>query len=166
VADVLEPATTTETVAARTLITTLLQEQYPNLSVRVGPLADLVCGPSAGVLAAVDARAAADVASLNPETALAAGGYDETVLAAALAGRGVTRRAASSAAGSATLVFSDATTRYVPTGFRLATADGVYYAASAQTRLLPPTGTVVMAGTDVLMVAVPGGGGYAGVVPV
>lgn len=67
-ADVLEPATTTETVAARTLITTLLQEQYPNLSVRVGPLADLVCGPSAGVLAAVDARAAADVASLNPET--------------------------------------------------------------------------------------------------
>lgn len=164
-ADALEPATTTETVAARTLITTLLQEQYPRLSMRVGPLADLVCGPAAGILAAVDARAEADVASLNPETALADGGYDETVLAAALAGRGVTRRAATSASGSATLVFSDSTTRAVPSGFRLATADGVYYVVSSPTRLLAPTATVVVSG-DVLMAAVPGDGGYAGVVPV
>lgn len=165
-ADELEPASATEVAAARILVTTLLQEKYPRLSMRVGPLADLAVGPSVEALAAVDARAAADVASLDPETALAEGGYDETVLASALAGRGVTRRAASSASGSAAFVFSSDVDVIVPAGFRMATADGVYYSVAAQTRLLRTGSTVTIEGMDVVMTAVPGGGGYAGIVPI
>lgn len=165
-ADALDPAAATEVAAARTLITTLLQEQYPLLSLRVGPLADLVAGPSAAVLAAVDARAVADVASLDPETALAEGGYDEDVLASALAGRGVSRGAAAPATGTAAIVFSTSTQRYVPTGFRLRTSDGVYYAVSSAIRLLAPGSTAEVDGTDVVMTAVPNSGGYAGTVPI
>lgn len=164
-ADELTPASSEEIAAARILATTFLQERYPRLSVRVGPLADLVVGPSTELLAAVDARAEADVASLDPETALAEGGYDETVLAAALAGRGVTRRAATYATGSAAFVFSDDVDQFVPVGFRMATSDGVYFVVSTQVRLLK-TGSTAQFDTDVVMTAVPGSGGYAGAVPI
>ncbi len=157
-------ATDDEIAAARDALVTYVQALWPRLSVRAGELADLVLGPAADALAAVDHRAEAAAASLDPETALAAGGYDEDVLAAALAGRGVTRLAATVASGDAALTFSDDVERTVPVGYRLATADGVYYATSGSTRLLPTTGTAVLA-TDVVLVA-DGAGGYAAVVAV
>lgn len=150
--------------AARTAFAAFLQERFPTLSLRAGPLADLVLGPAADALAAVDARAAAAVAALDPEAALAAGGYDAAVLDAALAGRGVTRLAAATAAGSAAFRFSAATTRTVPAGFVVRTVDGVEYAVSAATRFLAPGGTAVL-DTDVVLTADPAGG-YTAAAPV
>lgn len=150
--------------AARAALVAYLQDLFPTLSVRSGPLADLALGIAGAALAAVEDRAAAVTASVDPETALAEGGYDPDLLTAILAGRGVTRRAAATATGSAGIKFSDDTRRTVQAGFRLKTADGVYYVASAATRLLPTTETATATG-DVVLVAYPGGG-YVGVVPV
>lgn len=157
-------ASSADVAAARAVLSSYLQSLYPNLSLRVGPLADLVLGPSADALAAIEYRAEAEASSLDPEAALASGVYDADVLASALAGRGVTRREATTASGVAALHFSDATTRTVPAGFQFETADGVLFKTSDAVRLLAPTATTVLSG-DALLVADPAGG-YTGVVPI
>lgn len=150
--------------AARAALVAYLQDLFPTLSVRSGPLADLALGVAGAALAAVEDRAATVTASVDPETALAEGGYDPDLLAAILAGRGVARRPSAAAAGAAGIKFSDDARRTVQAGFRLKTADGTYYAVSAATRLLSTTETATATG-DVVLVAYPGGG-YVGVVPV
>lgn len=151
-----------DVASARELVVAFLEERYPDLSVRAGPLADLAVGPATDALAAVDVRAAADAAALDPETALAGGSYDEDVLTAALAGRGVTRGAAEYATGSIAIHLSSVTGVTVPGGYRAYTADGVYYAVDSARRVLAP-GSTAVSDSDVVAVTVPSGG-YAVVV--
>lgn len=157
-------ATTDEIAEARTAMSAHLDAAYPSLSVSAGDLADLLLGPSADALAAVEHRASAAEASLDPETALAVGGYDEEILAAALAGRGVTRGAAAAATGTVALKFSTSTTRNVGAGYRLHTADGVYVRTTESVRMLAPGSTAITT-KDRVMVADPAGG-YVGTVAV
>lgn len=157
-------ASSEELAEARAALVDYLIELHPTLSLRAGPLADAVLGPAADALAAVEHVSAAAAASLDPETALAEGGYDEEVLAAALAGRGIERLAAAEAAGDVALVFSDDAERVVPPGYRLRAADGTAYTTDAQTRLLT-SGSTPLSDDELALVSVPGGG-YAGVVAV
>jgi len=157
-------ATTAEITAARTALSAHLVAAFPSLSGTAGPLADLVLGPAADCLAAVEHRAAAAEASLDPATALSQGGYDEDILAAALAGRGVTRRPATSAAGTAAFKFSTDAGRLVPSGYRLTTADGLAYATTEAARVLA-TGSTALTASDRVLVADPAGG-YVAVVAV
>lgn len=150
--------------AARTALVAYLQPFFPTLAIRAGQLADLALGVAGAAAAAVETRAEAVAASVNPEEALAAGGYDAELLDAVLAGRGVTRRPAAAAAGVAALKFSDDALRTVPAGYRLRTADGVGYATASAYRVLPTTGSVAVTG-DVVLVADPAGG-YAAPVAV
>lgn len=158
----LEGADAAAVATARAQVLTYLSDRFPALRLRAGQFTDLVVGPATDALAAVRALGAAQAASLNPETALASGGYDETVLAAALAGRGVTRGAAAFATGTIGLELTNYGVT-VPSGFRVYTADGVYYATTGAARVQAP-GTAVT-GADVAAVALPGGG-YGAVVPV
>lgn len=157
-------ATADEVAASRAALVGYLQALFPSLALRAGPLADLALGPAADALAAAAHWADEARASLDPEAALAAGGYDEEVLAAALAGRGVTRLAAATASGSVAMTFSTAVARTVGAGARFAAADGTAYKTTAGVRFLPPGSTAVTAG-DVVLVEDPAGG-YAGVTAV
>lgn len=153
-----------DVVAARELVVTYLADRYPTLSVRVGELSTLVVGAATDALAAVDVRAAAQIASLDPETALATGGYDEDVLAAALAGRGVTRGAAAYATGSIAVHLSAVTGVTIPNNYRVYTSDGVYYGSISLSRVLAP-GATATSPSDLVAVTVPEGG-FAVLVPV
>lgn len=157
-------ATSTDVAAARAVLATFIQERWPDLSISAGKLSDLVLGPGADALAASDVRATAVEASVDPETALATGGYDEDVLAAVLAGRGVTRRVATTATGTAALKFSTDTTRSIGVGVRLQAADGTYFKVAAAVRLRATTETVGPTGESAL-VADPAGG-YVGTVSI
>lgn len=161
----LAEATSDDITAARLALVAYLQERHPTLTLRGGPLADLVLSPASDALAAVDVRAAASRASLNPETALADGGYDEELLASVLAGRGVTRGAATKASGTVVLQLSQSTTRAVPSGFRLRSADGTIFVTSSGVRLLSPGQTALLP-NDTVLVEVPGGLSWIGTVPV
>ena len=144
-------ATDEDIAEAKTALVTHVASSFPALSLTSGPLADLVLGPAADALAAVDVRATAVEASLDPEEALANGGYDEDVLAVVLAGRGVTRIAASYATGTAAIKFTDTVSRTVHTGFRFYTADGVYFKTTESVSFLAPTATVVLSGQRLLV---------------
>jgi hypothetical protein len=157
-------ASDAEIAAARTALTAYLAARYPTLSVRACQLSDLVLGPSADALAAVDHRADEREVALDPATALATGGYDVDTLNAALAGRGVVRGAAAAATGSAALVFSSSLPVQVRAGMPLTTADGTVYKTTAARRLLAP-GTSPSADGDVVMVATVAGA-FEGLVPV
>jgi len=144
-------ATDSQILAARNALIAYLQERWPNLAIRGGPLADLVLGPSGNALAAVDVIAAEAALSYNPEEALAQGGYNSTILDSVLAGRGVQRTQAAAASGSAGIRLTSSTTRSFPAGFKFQTADGVEFATSQSTRLLAPGSTAVLANDYVLV---------------
>ncbi len=160
----LAAATAAQVASARAALSAFLQAAYPTLSLTAGPLADLVLGPAADALAGTEAVAAKRVASLDPAAALAAGGYDPATLAVALAGRGVVRREAAAAAGTAVLVFSADETVTVPAAYRLTTADGTVYRPAAATTVRATTATQLLAG-DSRLVVLPVGG-FAATLPV
>lgn len=153
-----------DVAAARETVVAYLEQQYPDLSVRAGPLADLVVGPSVDALTAVRVYSEAAVTALDPETALATGGYDEDVLNAALAARGVTRESAARASGSIAVHVTSPTGVTVPSGYTVTAADGTAYVTSGAKRLLAP-GSTASSAYEVVTVAVPSGG-YAAVVAV
>lgn len=158
-------ASSADIVSARNALVEYLQERWRDLTIRGGPLSDLVLGAAADALAAIDVRAAAAEVSYNPETALANGGYDSDILDSVLAGRGVSRIAAVAAAGTLAVRLTSDTTRTFQSGFRFETADGVVFSTSRATRLLKSDSTAVLAG-DVVLVADPDGETYLGTVPI
>lgn len=157
-------ASATDVADARQALTTFVQEQFPDTSVRAGEVADLVFGPAAVALAAVEHRATAAEASLNPEEALAAGNYDEEILATALAGRGVVRQAEATATGTVAVRFTTNATHVIPTGFQFSAVDGTLYQTTNLTTFLPTTSTVATT-TDQVLVTDPATG-YTGTVGV
>lgn len=156
-------ASATDVAAARTALVDYVQALFPDLAIRGGPLADLVLGPSADALAAVDHHAAEITLAYDPATALAEGGYDEATLEAVLAGRGVTREAAATATGRIGFVFSTDAVRTISSGFNLLTADGVAVRTTGPTRFLPTGSTASQVG-DAVLVLTPNGN-YVGTTP-
>ena len=142
---------------ARAALSSFLQSKFPTLSLTSSQLADLVLGPSAVALAAVEAYGESVAASFDPAVALASGVYDVATLNSVLAGRGVTRNAASTASGFIGVKFSVDTTRTIPINWTVKTADGVQFKTTTTVTVLP-SGSTPTSSVQVAAVVDPTGG--------
>jgi len=156
-------ATASDVASARTALSSFLQAKFPSLSLSTSQLADLVLSPAAVALAAVDAYGESVAAALNPETALTTGVYDEATLTSVLAGRGVTRKTATTATGSIGLKFSTDAYHNVPVNWTVQTADGVQFKTTSTVSVIPSASTPTSS-TQVAAVVDPTGG-YIAVIP-
>jgi hypothetical protein len=143
--------------AARALVVAYLADKFPLLAVRGGQLSDLIALPATDALAAVNVRADAVIASSDPETALASGGYDPAILNVVLAGRGVTRIPAAFASGAIAIHLSSYVAVNIPAGYRVTTSDGTVYATNNAVRVLAPE-AIPLSTSEIAAVIVPEGG--------